>query len=434
MLTGEEYINICALRSRGLSIAAIARILGRDRKTVSSYLCGKRTVGVRSSDRDEFRRFVPYCRQRLQDDAHFQASALYAEIVDLGYTGGYSTFTRALRTHQLRPRCPLCQRPPRGRPVRQDDAEEVRFRWFVFSGAPADWGSTQACILVGRLIHSQRWSAALAEQIDPGHLADSVDRILRQFGGTGWRWRFDRTPAVHCQDDGELATALGKVAKHYGVVAELVPPGRDADDDVIGRALAHWWQTIHADTGLLEAQESLERLTRLMETRRASARGGCTAPAAAVLLDLPHDPYPARISVTRTVSAGSMVSYRGNLYAVPRHLHGHTVQVRRRVGDPLLTIATPRGRVIVQHSLAPDGAGLTVIGHRHGISLERPLPVPRPACHSKMYSPPSAEALAAAQALRQDDRQEDGLGRVSECDQSVGSALTARSDRGNHVA
>ncbi|WP_157881916.1 helix-turn-helix domain-containing protein, partial [Kitasatospora aureofaciens] len=51
MLTGEEYINICALRSRGLSIAAIARILGRDRKTVSSYLCGKRTVGVRSSDR-----------------------------------------------------------------------------------------------------------------------------------------------------------------------------------------------------------------------------------------------------------------------------------------------------------------------------------------------------------------------------------------------
>ncbi|MFH9355600.1 hypothetical protein ACH4J0_42305, partial [Kitasatospora sp. NPDC017646] len=56
-----------------------------------------------------------------------------------------------------------------------------------------------------------------------------------------------------------------------------------------------------------------------------------------------------------------------------------------------------------------DGASLSVIGHRHGISLDRPLPAPRPACHSKMYSPPSAAALAEADALRQDDTQEDGL-------------------------
>ncbi|WBP92076.1 Mu transposase domain-containing protein [Kitasatospora cathayae] len=423
MLTGEEYINICALRSRGLSIAAIARLLGRDRKTVSSYLSGKRTVGVRCSGRDEFERFIPYCRQRLQDDAHFQASALFAELVDLGYNGGYSTFTRALRTHQLRPRCPLCQRPPRTRPGRQDNAEEVHFRWFVFSDPPADWGNTHACILVGRLAPSQRWSAVLTEQIDLGHLVDSVDRVLRQFGGTGWRWRFDRTQPIHCPGGGKLTTALGKVAKHYGVVADLSPARRDADDEAIGQALVLWWQTIGADTGLLEAQESLDRLAGLMDARRTSARGGhdgYTAPAAPVLLALPHDPYPAKLSVARAVSANSMVSYRGNLYAVPRHLHGHAVEVRRRLGDPFLAIATPRGRLIVQHALAPDGASLSVIGHRHGISLERPLPVPRPACHSRMYSPPSPEALAAAEALRQDARQEDGLEPGQRADGSPG--------------
>ncbi|MFJ2868328.1 Mu transposase domain-containing protein [Kitasatospora sp. NPDC087314] len=411
-MTREEYINICALRSRGLSIAAIARLLGRDRKTVSSYLSGKRTVGVRSSGRGEFERFIPYCRQRLHDDAHFEASALFAELVDLGYTGGYSTFTRALRTHQLRPRCPLCQRPPRSRPGLQDNVEEVHFRWYVFSAPPADWGSTHACILVGRLTHSQRWSAALAEQIDLGHLVGSVDRILRQFGGTGWRWRFDRTQPIHCPGGGKLTTVLGKVARHYGAVADLGLARQDADDEAIGQALVLWWQTSGVDTGPLEAQESLDRLARLMGTRRASARAGhdgYTVPAAPVLLDLPHDPYPARISVARAVSANSMVSYRDNLYAVPRHLHGHAVEVRRRLGDPLLTIATPRGRVIAQHSLAPDGANLSVIGHRHGIGLERPLPVARPACHSKLYSPPSAEALAAAEALRQDAHQEDGL-------------------------
>ncbi|MFI9365185.1 Mu transposase domain-containing protein [Kitasatospora sp. NPDC053057] len=412
MLTGEEYINICALRSRGLSIAAIAHLLGRDRKTVSSYLSGKRTVGVRSSGRDEFERFVPYCRRRLQDDAHLQASTLFAELIDLGYGGGYSTFTRALRTRQLRPRCPLCQRPPRTRPGRPDNAEEVEFRWFVLSDPPADWGSTHVCVLVGRLTRSQRWSAALTEQIDLGHLVESVDWILRQFGGTGWRWRFDRAQPIHCPGGGKLTAALGKVAKHYGVVADLSPPRPDADHEAIGQALVLWWQTIGADTSLLEAQESLGRLPRLMDARRAAASGGhdgYTVPAEAVLLDLPHDPYPAKISVARAVSANGMVSYRGNVYAVPRHLHGHTVEVRRRLGDPLLTIATPRGRVIVQHSLAPDGASLSVIGRRNGISLERPIPAPRPACHSKMYTPPSAEALAAARALRQDACQEDGL-------------------------
>jgi hypothetical protein len=160
-----------------------------------------------------------------------------------------------------------------------------------------------------------------------------------------------------------------------------------------------------------------------MDARRAAVSGGhdgYTVPAGAVLLDLPHDPYPAKISVTRTVSANSMVSYRGNLYAVPRHLHGQTVEVRRRLGDPLLAITTPRGRVIVQHSLAPDGASLSVIGHRHGISLERPLPVSRPACRSKMYSPPSVEALAAAQALRQEACQEDGLAPGQQADGSPG--------------
>ncbi|MFF2143665.1 IS21 family transposase [Kitasatospora sp. NPDC058190] len=423
MLTGEEYINICALRSRGLSIAAIARLLGRDRKTVSSYLSGKRIVGVRSSGRDEFERFIPYCRRRLQDDAHFQASTLFAELVDLGYSGGYSTFTRALRTHQLRPRCPLCQRPPRTRPGRPDNAEEVHFRWFVLPDPPADWGSTHACILVGRLAPSQRWSAVLAEQIDLGHLVDSVDRILRQFGGTGWRWCFDRTQPIHGPGGGRLTTALGKVARHYGVVADLSPARRDADDEAIGQALVLWWRTIDADTGLLEAQGSLDRLAGLMDARRTSARGGhdgYNVPAATVLLDLPHDPYPAKLSVARAVSANSMVSYRGNLYAVPRHLHGHTVEVRRRLGDPLLAIATPRGRVIVQHSLAPDGASLSVIGHRHRISLERPLAVPRPVCHSKMYSPPSPEALAEAEALRQDARQEDGLEPGQRADGSPG--------------
>ena len=41
MLAQEEYVEVHALRKRGWSISAIARHLGRDRKTVRAYLSGE---------------------------------------------------------------------------------------------------------------------------------------------------------------------------------------------------------------------------------------------------------------------------------------------------------------------------------------------------------------------------------------------------------
>ncbi len=48
MLTWEEDVEAAALRKRGWSISAIARHLGRDRKTIRSYLAGEREPGARN--------------------------------------------------------------------------------------------------------------------------------------------------------------------------------------------------------------------------------------------------------------------------------------------------------------------------------------------------------------------------------------------------
>ena len=45
MLTEEEFVEVSALHRRGWSISAIARHLGRDRKTVRAYLRGERAPG-----------------------------------------------------------------------------------------------------------------------------------------------------------------------------------------------------------------------------------------------------------------------------------------------------------------------------------------------------------------------------------------------------
>jgi len=66
MLTWRESLEAQALRDRGWTIAAIARHLDRDPKTIRAYLSGRRTPGERRrSAPDPFERFVPYVRQRL---------------------------------------------------------------------------------------------------------------------------------------------------------------------------------------------------------------------------------------------------------------------------------------------------------------------------------------------------------------------------------
>src|SRR5674476_1339311 len=114
MLTREDDIDVHALRRQGWTISAIARHLGRDRKTIRAYLDG-REAGVRAprSLLDLFEVFAPYCAQRLADDPHLWASTLFDELVDLGYRGSYPTMTRQLRARGLRPWCEPC------RPVRR---------------------------------------------------------------------------------------------------------------------------------------------------------------------------------------------------------------------------------------------------------------------------------------------------------------------------
>ncbi len=54
MITREEDVDIHALAGQGWTITAIARHVGRDRKTVRDYLNGKREPEVRQRAEDPF--------------------------------------------------------------------------------------------------------------------------------------------------------------------------------------------------------------------------------------------------------------------------------------------------------------------------------------------------------------------------------------------
>jgi transposase len=137
MLTREDDIDAHALRRQGWTISAIARHLGRDRKTVRAYLAGGE-AGVRArSWADRFEPFAAYCAQRLRDDPHLWASTLFNELLKLGFARSYPTMTRQLRDRGLRPACEPC-RPTKDRAIAViEHPPGAETQWAARPAAPA---------------------------------------------------------------------------------------------------------------------------------------------------------------------------------------------------------------------------------------------------------------------------------------------------------
>lgn len=216
MLTQGEDVEAHALRERGWSISAIARHLGRDRKTVRAYLNGERQPGVRRRmAADPLAVVERYIQLRFVEDCHVWASALYDEVIPLGYALSYPSFVRQIRQPGLRPHCEAC-RGVKGRDTIEIDhpaGEEIQWDWFERRSAP--WGAT-AYVLLGTLPHSGRIRGVLAESLDQAHLIEAMDKVMRRLGGTAHVWRTDRLATVIVPGTRDVQPSFAPVAKHYG--------------------------------------------------------------------------------------------------------------------------------------------------------------------------------------------------------------------------
>lgn len=424
MLTREDDIDAHALHKRGWTIAAIARHLGRDRKTIRAYVTGERVPGRRArSAPDPFEPFVVYAAARLVEDPHLWASALMDELVDLGFTGSYPTLTRQLRVRGLRPACEPC-RPATGRPiavVEHPPGAETQWDWVELPDPPPSWGwGKHAHLLVGALSHSGRWRGVLAESEDQPHLVDGLDRVTRALGGVSGVWRFDRMATVCHPASGKVTASFAAVAKHYGVQVAICPPRRGNRKGVVEKAnhvaAQRFWRSLPDDVTVEQAQARLDTwCARRGDTRiRATADGKssvATVAAREPLTPAPGAPFPAELVLARTVSAQALVAYAGNFYSVPPELARASVTVRVRLGGAHLEVTTatdhPTGRavpvVLARHRLAPAGAGVMVRDHGHVLALDTAAMAAATSAQphrGKVRIPPGPDAIAAAEALR----------------------------------
>lgn len=416
MLTWEEELEAEALFKRGWKISVIARHLGRDPKTIRAYLAGERTPGVRRrSVPDVFEPFAGYVSQRLADDRHVWASTLFDEVVELGYSGSYPSFTRALRARELRPTCPACAAGSHRESaiIAHPPGEETQFDWLELPDPPPGWGlAGHAHLLVGSLAHSSRWRAVLAESEDQPHLIEALDGVLRRLGGVSCYWRFDRMATVCHPGSGRVTASFAAVARHYGAGVRICPAYRGQRKGVVEKAnhtaAQRWWRTLADELTAVQAQASLDRFCVRVGDARTRARDGARVTVAELaatepLAEVPTAPYPAAVAVTRTVSAQALVAFRGNTYSVPPGMAGRELIVRSQLGQPLLEVATEAGVVLARHHRAPDGAGAVIRDDGHVTALEHAVLAAfsdRAACRGKTRRPPSEAARAQAARLR----------------------------------
>ncbi len=100
MIKLGELVMILDLHRQGLSVSAIARQVGIDRRTVRTYIAkGMEPPGYakRAPAPSIIDRFEPYLRERLETYSTLTARRLFREIKERGFSGGYSVVRDRVR-------------------------------------------------------------------------------------------------------------------------------------------------------------------------------------------------------------------------------------------------------------------------------------------------------------------------------------------------
>ena len=417
MITREDDVEVHALRKQGWTISAIARHVGRDRKTVRAYLNQDREPGLRRRGSDPFAPFLDYVTARLAEDPHLWAVTLFDELQPLGFDLSYQSLTREVRARKLRPTCVACVGAT-GRAnavIPHPAGEETQWDWLDLPDPPTSWGwGSMAHLLVGSLAHSGRWRGYLSASMDQPHLVEGLDRIARGLGGVTKQWRFDRMATVAQPATGRITATFSGVAKHYGVMIKICPPRAGHRKGVVEKAnhtaAQRWWRTLADELTAEQAQADCDRFaavrgdTRLRPTSGDHRASVATVAAREPLQPVPAGAYPVLLTETRVASRQALVPYRGNRYSVPPELAAATVTVSRPLGGEHLDIATTTGIVVARHRLPADGAGVTVRDHSHVAALDRAAMNAAAAAgrphRRKERIPPGPAARSAAQVLR----------------------------------
>jgi transposase len=403
MVGRGEFMDVHEAWVRGKSISEIARLTGRDRKTIRRLLReggpkprAQREVG---SKLDAYRQYL--LGRMLGEDPVSNAEVLFDEIREMGYNGGRSILKEFLH------------------PFRQLAKEKTTVRFETPPGkqAQVDWGTFQKPERkrVQGFVMTLGWSRTMYLDFNETQALASFlgchEEAFHYFGGVPEEILYDRTKTVWLRDDERgdpiFHPGLLDFAQHYGFQPRLCrgyrPQTKGKTENGIGYVRKNFWPRVrdyrqaHDLLGLRRRWLDETCNVRVHVTTGERPVDRLPLEGLRPAADIPA--YRALVLERRRVARDCFVSYAGSWYSAPAEYAGREVWVRQTENRLLVC---DRDRVLAEHALA-----------------ERP--------YERRVIPAHFEGLAARRDRRLREQAEEALAKVTRLPLLVGPEVEKRS-------
>ncbi len=340
MLRGRDVDDVVELKRQGLSIRAISRMTGFDRKTISRYLKGPRgrpVYGPRSAAQSKLEPFRAYLKERLQAGV-WNGAVLLRELRERNYRGGYTILKDWLHPQRKQAESVAVERfeTPAGKQAQVDWghlgslSEEGRERQL--------WGFTMT------LGYSRRLFAAAATDQKLGTLLRMHEAAFYEWGAVPDEILYDRMKTVWTGVDerGEIVwnAIFLDFARYWGFTPRLCRPYRAQTKGKVESGVKYVRRNFLC--GLLGREPAgLSGLNaelrwwlgevanhRVHGTTHAPVMARWEADRAAMHPVSGRPPYPYMDDEQRKVARDAYVSWKGSRYSVPWSYAGKEVWVR----------------------------------------------------------------------------------------------------------
>jgi len=333
-----EVVMIIDLHRQGVSVSAIARQTGLDRKTVRRYIergLEPPAYGPRRPRTTLLDPFTGYLRERVTAYPGLSGARLLRELQERGYQGGYTMVTDYLR--DVRPPAdPRFEVRFETAPGEQGQVDFAHFQ-VVFTDEPT---TPRIVWLFSMVLGYSRliWGRFVVHQ-DLATVLRCHVAAFEALGGAPRELLYDRmkTAVTGDGDEGGIVynRALIDLARHYGFHPRACQAYRAKTKGKVERPFRYIRQDFFLARSFRNLEDLNDQLRRwLAEVANPRVHAGTRrvvneafAEERPHLRSLPLAPFRAVLRLERRISREGMVSVGGNFYSVPDGARRRAVEV-----------------------------------------------------------------------------------------------------------
>ena len=374
MLRGRDVDEVVELKRQGLSIRAISRMTGFDRKTISRYLAepsSRPVYGPRAVAPSRLEPFKAYLKERLRAGV-WNAAVLLRELRERGYSGGYTILKDWLHPLREQAESLAVQRFETG------PGKQAQVDWGHLGTVSDGDGERKLWGFTMTLGYSRRLYAAAATDQKLGTLLRMHESAFYEWGAVPDEILYDRMKTVWTGVDerGEIVwnAIFLDFARYWGFTPRLCRPYRAQTKGKVESGVKYLRRNFicglqgREPAGLIDLNSELRwwlaevANQRVHGTTHEQVMVRWEADRAAMHPVKGRRPYPYMDDEQRKVARDAYVSWKGSRYSVPWRYAGKEVWVRDH--GPAVEIRYSAERIAV-HAPAARRHQIVTLRHHH---------------------------------------------------------------------